>query len=233
MAVITISRPYGSGGDEIASRVAEILGYRLFDKKLMAQVAADVGLSEDEIVDFSEKDYKQTQSFLDRLLRLVVVGKKPSDEPPAVAEVSTWQRDPSGARVKVFESVGEQRSINMVRTTIQAAYERGNVVIVGRGGQAILQDQPGVLHVRIEAPLSDRSQRIQARRKVNPKEAQKIISEHDKASGDYLKRFYQIDWSDPLHYHLVLNTSKWDLEAAANLIVTGVRNLPAAASSGS
>jgi cytidylate kinase len=56
MAVITISRQYGSPGNEIAVRVCEILGYHYFDKRLMAQVASEVGLSEQEIVDFSEEE---------------------------------------------------------------------------------------------------------------------------------------------------------------------------------
>lgn len=58
MAVITISRPYGSGGDEIAVRVCEMLGYRYFDKRWMAQVAPEVGLNEGEIVDFSEDQHR-------------------------------------------------------------------------------------------------------------------------------------------------------------------------------
>ena len=47
MSVITISRQYGSGGDEIAARVCEILDYRYFDQRLMSQVAVKAGLSED------------------------------------------------------------------------------------------------------------------------------------------------------------------------------------------
>ena len=225
MAVVTISRPFGSGGDEIATLVAEKLGYRIFDKNLMAQVAADVGLSEDEIMDFSERDYRKTQNFLDNLLRLVVIGKKPTEAASTVTEVSTWQRDPSGARVKVFEAVGEQQTISMVRTTMQAAYERGNVVIVGRGGQAILKNQPGVLHVRIEAPLRDRSQRVQERRQVDPKEAEKIIADNDKSSANYLKHFYDIDWANPLLYHLVVNSGLADVEDVAQLIVYAVQHL--------
>jgi cytidylate kinase len=46
MAIITISRQVGSGSDEIASQVAKLLGYRYFDKRLMIQVAAEMGLSE-------------------------------------------------------------------------------------------------------------------------------------------------------------------------------------------
>ncbi len=54
MAVITISRQFGSGGDEVASQVSQRLGYRVFDKNMMAQVAADMELTEGEFVDFSE-----------------------------------------------------------------------------------------------------------------------------------------------------------------------------------
>ena len=54
MAVITISREVGSGGDQIARRLCELLGYRHFDKTLMAQVAKEQGVSDTEVVDFSE-----------------------------------------------------------------------------------------------------------------------------------------------------------------------------------
>ena len=67
MAVITFSRQFGSSGDEIAARVAALLGYSIFDKTMMAKMAAEVVLSELEIVDFSETDYR-SQSFPDRLL---------------------------------------------------------------------------------------------------------------------------------------------------------------------
>ena len=71
MAVITISRQAGSSGnEEIATRVAELLGYRYFDKRLMAKVAAEVGLSENEVVDFSEENYKVV-SFLVRTTSVV------------------------------------------------------------------------------------------------------------------------------------------------------------------
>jgi len=68
MAAITISRQIGSGGDAIAARVCEILDYQYFDKRLMTQVAEEVGLSERELVDYSE-DHYTVQNFIERLLR--------------------------------------------------------------------------------------------------------------------------------------------------------------------
>ena len=55
MAVITISRQFGSGGRQVAARVCELLGYSYLDKLLMTQVAAEVGLSGKELADYSEE----------------------------------------------------------------------------------------------------------------------------------------------------------------------------------
>jgi cytidylate kinase len=225
MAVITISRQYGCRGDEIASRVCAELGYRTFDKRLMAQVASDVGLSESEIIDFSEANYK-VRGFLERMF-----GRRGAR---TVAETGTWTQDASGARAVQVEQLDEEWCVRMVRTTIQAAYERGNVVIVGRGGQAILQGEPGVLHVRLYAPLDARILRVRYREAVGlapelqQRAAQEIVSERDRATAEYLRRFHDIDWGDPKYYHLVLDTTKWGVESAAQLIAQAVNCLPQA-----
>jgi cytidylate kinase len=215
MTVITISRQYGSGGDEIAARVCEMLGYRYFDKRLMAEVALDVGLSPTEIVDFSE-DHYQGRSFLDRLL-----GRERN---PRV--VGRWTEDTRGARIKESAELDEAQTITFVQSIIEAAYRHGNVVIVGRGGQAILKESPGVFHVQVQAPLALQSQRLHELAKVSLTEAQEMAINHDRTTAAYLKRFYHIDWLNPYLYDLVINTKKFRVEAASQLIVSAVRHLP-------
>lgn len=216
MAVITISRQYGSGGDEIATRVCETLGYRFFDKHLMATVAAEVGLSEQEIIDFSEDRYK-ARGFLDRLLAW--------RGPRTVGEVRTWGETTTGAKTKAVTEVDEASTVSFVRATIEAVCEHGNVVIVGRGGQVILKDKNDVLHVRIVAPLQARVQRLLERENFNPGGAKDAAIKHDRASAEYLKRFYDADWDDPLLYDLVINTGKYGIKEAAHIIVNGVSYL--------
>jgi cytidylate kinase len=215
MAVITISRQYGSGGDEIAARVCDMLGYRYFDRRIMANMASEFGLSADSIVDFSEDMY-EVRSFLDRLRG-----------PRVVAQTRAWREEPGGRRVPEVQDLDEDLVIRLVQGTIQAVYEDDNIVILGRGGQAILKDMPGVLHVRIEAPPDDRAQRIQDQEEASPQVAQRTIAERDRAATAYLKRFYDIDWSDPVYYHMVINTGKLDIEAVAHLIVNALSYLPA------
>jgi cytidylate kinase len=223
MAVITISRQYGCRGDEIASRVCAELGYRTFDKRLMAQVASDVGLSESEIVDFTEANYK-VRGFLERIF-----GRR---SVRTVAETGTWVQDTSGARVVQVEQMDEEWCVRMVRTTIQAAHKRGNVVIVGRGGQAVLQGKPGVLHVRLHAPLDARVVYVRYHEAIGlapdlqQQTAQDIVSQRDRATAEYLRRFHGIDWTDPTLYHLMLDTTKWGVESAAHLIAQAVSCLP-------
>lgn len=214
MAVITISRQFGSGGDEIAAQVAERLGYRVFDKTLMAQAAADMELAEGAFVDFSEDTYKM-QGFLDRLLN-----------PSAVAQVKTWVTNERGVKVPGVINLDEAHSTVLASATINLAYQRDNMVIVGRGGQVILKDRPDVLHVRIVAPLNDRVQRLHDRANMSYGGAKDAALNHDITSADYLKRFYDIDWANPLHYGLVLNTGHLGIDLACTLIVRSVSALP-------
>ncbi|CAG0933977.1 CMP/dCMP kinase [Thermoflexales bacterium] len=206
MAVITISRQYGSEGDKIAANVCQILGYQSFDKQLMMKVAAEVGLTEGEVVDFGE-DQHQVRSFLDRLL---------GNPPLLMTQARTW------SEVKVIDAAD---SIPLVQSIIRAACKHDNIVIVGRGGQAVLRNDPGVLHVRIEAPLETRISRVQLREGLTFELARDVVAERDRAAADYLKRFYNIDWSDSLLYHLIINTGPWSIEAASRLIVTAVSQL--------
>ena len=218
MAVITISRQYGSGGDEVAAQVCDMLGYRFFDKRIMAGMASEFCLSAQQVVDFSEDMY-EVRGFLDRLRG-----------PRVVAQTRVWTQDASGRRVQEIEELDEEQAITMVQGIVQAVYKDDNIVILGRGGQAILKDMPGALHVRIEAPQDARVQRIQDQEDVSQQAAEKTVVERDRATADYLKRFYDVEWSNPAHYHLVINTGKLGVDAAAHLIVNALSYLPPAES---
>lgn len=209
MAVITISRQYGSGGQEIADRVCELLGYRYLDKVLITQVAAEVGLSGKQVTEFSEEQLK-VRNFLERLLR---------PGPHDVVRVTMRDRDVTGEETLAVKHLDEARCASLVRSAIHTAYKRGNVVIVGRGGQAILKEMSDVLHVRIEAPMGARILRIQNQAGVRAEEARQLAIEHDQASAEYLSRLFGIQWDDFTLYHILINTGKLELEVAAQIIV--------------
>jgi cytidylate kinase len=214
MAVITISREVGSGGDQIARRLCELLGYRFFDKTLMAQVAKEQGVSDTEVVDFSEDSYR-VRGFIDALLR----------RSTRVATATTVGTTTRGERTKLVHQVDEEMAASFVRTTIRALRAHGQVVVVGRGGQAVLRDATDVLHVRIVARLEDRVHEVTQTEGLTREAALTMIGERDRATAEYLRRFHGIDWTDPSLYHLMINTSLLGREAATDLLVSVVRRM--------
>ena len=215
MAVITISRQFGSGGDEIARGLCETLHYQPFGKRMMAQAAAEAGLTGEELTESREQN---VNSFLDRLFDISsVIGN------------SGWQEDIPGLYTSEGRRGDPDVSAALVQQAIERACQIGSIVIVGRAGQMILRDRPGVLHVRIEAPLQERVQRVKGylkktRRMFNAdselqRDAYDWVLERDAASAQYVRRHFQADWADPLHYHVVLNTGKLTLEQAQQVIL--------------
>ncbi|MCL4429255.1 MAG: cytidylate kinase-like family protein [Chloroflexi bacterium] len=202
--VITISRQVGSGGAEIALKVSEILGYAYFDKNLMVNVAKSIGVSEEEIADFSEDTYK-----IKRLVDRILLRKKPVTS-------SLVSKD----NVLIRKTLDEEECLSVIQTVINSLASRGRTVIVGRGGQAILKHKTGVLHVRIIAPTADRVQRIMKSAGLSQQDALRLIEDNDKAAAEYLSRFYNVDVNDPAIYDMILNTWKMDLNTATKMIVS-------------
>lgn len=215
MPVITISRQVGSGGMEIAALVCARLGYRYLDKWLLMKTAAEVGLSEHEVVDFSE-DHYEARTFLEALL---------GPRNRRVTGLAPRQGSAAGRAQLAYATLDEAQCINLVRTAVLAAHRQGDMVIAGRGGQAILRDRLDVLHVRIEAPIEQRIQRLRDSERLGDLEARAYLAERDRAAAQYLDRFFGVRWDDPLNYHLVLNTGRWDLDAAVEIIAYAVSQL--------
>src|SRR5260221_6304622 len=65
MRAITISREYGSGGGEIASRLAGRLGWQLIDHAVIVQLAHELGVSEAE----EEEHDERVEGLVERILK--------------------------------------------------------------------------------------------------------------------------------------------------------------------
>lgn len=215
MTVITISRQFGSGGDEIAEQVTSLLGYRYLDKWMLQKVAADVGLSQDEVVDFSEEHYK-ARSFFTSLF---------GPRQRVVTQVSSRTRTSTGGIETQTVQLDEAQCVDLIRVSVNAAYEQGSMVIMGRGSQVILAEKPDVLHVRIEAPMELRMERVRLAENMTAIEARALIAQRDYAAAQYMERFFQSDWNDPMLYSLLINTGKVPLEAAVQIIISAAKQI--------
>jgi cytidylate kinase len=100
---------------------------------------------------------------------------------------------------------------------------KGDVVIVGRGGQVLLKDLPGVLHVRVFAPFQVRAQRLLKRGKMDDKQAVRLLRQSDEDSSGYIRSFFNADWEDPNLYDLLVNTEKLSVETGVRAIIEAAR----------
>jgi len=207
VAIITISRQIGSMGDELAEKLSQELRYRYFDKLLMTEIAVASGLSEAEVIDYNEDNYK-IKSFFEQLFnRKTPLGK-----------ITVKEKDETGRTVITTKTFDEENSLAFTQAVIKKLVDWDNVVIVGRGGQILLRNIPHTLHLRVIAPLEFRIENIMKKKGFSKEEALKYISEKDRAAQEYLYRFYNVDWNDPELYHMVINMGMWEIDKIVRVI---------------
>jgi len=208
MSVITISRQSGSEGDKVAHLLCERLGYAYFNKYLMVKLAQEMGWNSEKVFDESE-DQHHAASLLDKILGSFTL--------PFSLTGGYQSPLPS-------ESL-ESLKVRQVEQLIISAYEHGNVIIVGRGGQVVLEGKPDVLHVRVVAPLEKRIQTWMAREDLSYEAARKRVHERDKAHIDFVETFFDSDLNDCSLYDLVVNTNRYPPERAVDLILLALKSL--------
>lgn len=202
MAVITISREFASGGRTFAQNLAEKLGYSVLEKELVAQVAEDLNISKSEAALFEKNRGSRLLRFLDRYTSHTV--KKVVDR--------------SYGRL-------DDRSYYDVTTklVLQVAAE-GNVVILGWGGQCILESHPNTLHLRIVKSMQDRiALTKQAHPKLDDRAAQEYIDREDKEKAGYIEHYFNRSVNDPHLYHMILNLSRIQETQAFTIILDHVQ----------
>jgi len=215
MPVITISQQYRSYGDAVAKLLCDRLGYRSVDENLMRGLAAQAGLKPEKVFDWSEDKYRP-RTLGERFF---------ANAGPLTGHPVVWAE--YGAAV-----AREHLAAELVIRLIHAAYEKGNVVVVGRGGQVVLREKRDVLHVRLVAPLEMRIRRHQIRAGLTVEAAREQVLERDQASAEFIKRYYGVNVADPALYDLIINTGELPLTVVADLIIRSLAALPAGAEHG-
>jgi cytidylate kinase len=115
--------------------------------------------------------------------------------------------------------------IQQTAETLMKLAGLGGVILIGRAGNIVTAKMPNVLHVRLVAPLEDRIARICRDDLKTPDAARKFCLEEEQARTRFLKTYFNVDINDPLHYHLVINTSLMGYENAAKLIADAALKL--------
>jgi cytidylate kinase len=115
-------------------------------------------------------------------------------------------------------AVSEEEAVRLVGLVVKEIASHGNVLILGQGAQVWLGGYAGTCHVQVVAPLELRIKRVAERDGLSGAVARRRVLSSDRARSDYLARYYNAHWLDPLLYHLVINTGCTPVEAAVSLI---------------
>jgi cytidylate kinase len=101
---------------------------------------------------------------------------------------------------------------------VVAAARRGNMVIVGRGGQFLLPPGRG-LAVRIIASEPYRVRQTMEEYSVDEAKAKQLVAAADRGRKEFVARFFHRDLADPQLYDLVIKVDAFGPEATAQQIV--------------
>jgi cytidylate kinase len=220
MAVITISKEHGAGGKGLAEAIARALGYELIDKALIAKVAQQARVGADKVEKYDQEGYSSLAKYLDNLFLA-----NPTLYAPGAFDLPVSASGMVAGLYEKYDFFNSEQYLKLTQTAIASLYAKGNVVLVGRGGQVQLAGQPGCLHLRLAAPLESRIKRMTAKLNVTAKEAAEIIAKRDKSRASYIRDYYGKDWNDAGLYHLVINTALWSEPQVVALVQAAVKQL--------
>jgi CMP/dCMP kinase len=203
MPAITITRHFGSGGSEVARRVADLLGWRLLDSAFVDGIARGLRATPAEVQAIDER----APSLAERLADALALGG---------GEVVS-------ASLATPMPPTEQRIADVTRQVIDRTVARGPVVVVGRGAQAYLAQRDDVVHVHCYAPHDALVERTMVREGITEAEADKLVKAKNQQREQYVKRMFGRAWLAPEHYHLMLNTAWLGQDRCVEIILSLAR----------
>jgi cytidylate kinase len=225
MTVITVSRQLGSIGGDIASSVAQELGLRLIDAETINQAAERAGVPRIALAELETEGGRSLAGRVLTAMRAMPLLQSGRSRPAGPGDVASPRTSTTFPFTGLFSptvppiSSSLEGYVRMVGLVIRGLAHEGNVLILGRGGQMLLRDYAGALHVQTVAPFVNRVEVVVSRYGLSERDAQQRVRASDRARFDYLRRYHDVDWLDPTLYHLVLNTASLPAASAVKLIV--------------
>jgi len=229
MPVVTISGTTGSGAREVGPLAAKILGIDYVDQQILVDAARRLGVSAEALAERDER----CAGFRERLAGML----RTFLERSAMAGLGDPMVGVRGLEVILARSYGEVGAkvdssaqelddalyIETVGSIISELGQRGDIVILGRGGQMILKELPTALHVLMQAPLEPRIRWVAERDKLTLEEASKKVHDLDSGRAAFYRKFFKVDMGAPSLYDLVIDTGYLSHTAAAEIVALAAR----------
>ena len=202
MSVLTISRQFGAGGLTLGKMVSKELGYSFFDNEIIQMVAKKAKVSRHWAESMEKEAGGKFHRFISGLVPKNMIDRILGDE---------------------RGYIDEEIYVDLLHDIIRKISEEGNAVILGRGGQYILEHFPDVFHILLVADKKHRVKFIEEKYDLFPRQAARSVDLDDRRRINLYRKFGREDYDQPIHYHMILNTKKLDLDKASEIICKLVR----------
>ncbi len=193
---ITIEREFGCGGSEIAAKLAELLGWKLWDHELTQEIARLTNSTPQAV---EKREWKNDPAVY-RVFKSFLRGAFEGGLPPT-------------DRLELLDA---RRIAIVSEQAVNHALSGGPCVIVGRGSQYFLRDRQDVFRVFLYASRTLKIHRLITA--GTPQE--KAITEVDTIDSDraaFVKRYLKLNWPEYHLYDAMFNTERGDSYVAEML----------------
>ena len=195
--VVTFARGFGTGGKEIASKLAKELGIHCYENRILTLASQMSGLDEKLFQEVNEK-VRSNGGFSSFLKGL----------PRAKSYISRNEK-----------FVSDDKLFEYQKQIIENLADTESCVIVGKCADYILRGRPNIVSIYIEAPRDFCVKRTMEHMGVTEDVATATNVHTDKFRADYYKYYTHGNyWTNPVNYDLTINSEKVGIEDSVKLI---------------
>lgn len=202
MAVITISRQFGAGGITLGKMIADELGYTFADKDIVQRVAQMANVSPHWVETVEKEAGGKLSRFITKMVSKPLVDRILKDE---------------------RGYIDEETYLDYIVLIIAQIADEGDVVILGRGSQYILNDHPDAYHILLINDFKNRVKFMMEHYDLPHGKASQVVNREDKRRMNLFRKLGKTDYDSSALYHLVLNMGRVNLQQALNLACSLVR----------
>jgi cytidylate kinase len=184
---ITIESEFGCGGSEIAAKLADILGWKLWDHELTEEIARLTNSTPQAV----ERREWKTDPAVYRVFMSLLRGAFEGVLPPA-------------DRLELLDA---RRIATVSELAVNRALSRGPCIIVGRGSQYFLRNRKDVFRAFLYASRTSKIQRLIATG-TPQEEAITDVNTIDGGRAAFVKRYLKLNWPECDLYEAMFNTER-------------------------
>lgn len=195
--VITVARGFGSGGKEIAIKLANELGVQCYENRILTLASQLSGLDEELFNEVNEKIRgKKFSGLLKGLPRTIM--PKPID----------------------YEFVSDERLFEFQAQIIKNLANTESCIMVGKCADWVLRDYSNVISIYIEAPRSYCVKSVMKKMNVNEETAHISITKTDQYRAAYYEHYTGGNyWTNPVNYDMTINSERVGVDNCVSVIL--------------